>query len=83
MAYDATKMKDWQISEAAEKNMPTPEEWGEKLGLKKDEIIPATLKRKDTLPETKSPMKAFIFPEMSKSWKLPALIKGNFSVTHC
>ena len=24
MAYDATKMADWQISEAAEKKMPTP-----------------------------------------------------------
>ena len=40
MAYDATKMKDWQISEAAEKNMPTPEDWVDKLGLKKEEIIP-------------------------------------------
>jgi formate--tetrahydrofolate ligase len=40
MPYDAVKMKDWQISEAAEKNMPTPDEWREKLGLKKDEIIP-------------------------------------------
>jgi methylenetetrahydrofolate dehydrogenase (NADP+) / methenyltetrahydrofolate cyclohydrolase / formyltetrahydrofolate synthetase len=40
MAYDATKMKDWQISEAAEENMPTPDEWREKLGLKIDEIIP-------------------------------------------
>ena len=40
MAYDATKMKDWQISEAAEKNMPTPEEWREKLGLEKDEMLP-------------------------------------------
>ena len=38
--YDAVKMKDWQISEAAEKNMPTPEEWREKLGLKKDEFMP-------------------------------------------
>jgi formate--tetrahydrofolate ligase len=38
--YDAVKMKDWQISEAAEKNMPTPEEWRQKLGLKKDEMIP-------------------------------------------
>ena len=27
MPYDAVKMADWQISEAAEKNMPTPEEW--------------------------------------------------------
>ncbi len=40
MAYDATKMKDWQISEAAEKNMPTPEQWREKLSLRQDEIIP-------------------------------------------
>ncbi len=40
MPYDATKMADWQISEAAEVNMPTPEQWGEKLGLKKDEILP-------------------------------------------
>lgn len=40
MAYDATKMKDWEIAEAAEVNMPTPEEWRERLGLQKDEIIP-------------------------------------------
>ena len=40
MPYDATKMKDWQISEAAEVNMPTPWEFQEKLGLKKDEILP-------------------------------------------
>ena len=40
MAYDATKMKDWQISEAAEANMPNPDEWREKLGLEKDELIP-------------------------------------------
>jgi formate--tetrahydrofolate ligase len=40
MAYDAVKMKDWQISEAAEKNMPSPDEWREKLGLQKDEMIP-------------------------------------------
>lgn len=40
MPYDAVKMKDWQISEAAEKKMPTPDEWREKLGLQKDEIIP-------------------------------------------
>jgi formate--tetrahydrofolate ligase len=40
VAYDAVKLKDWQISEAAEENMPTPEEWGEKLNLQKDEIIP-------------------------------------------
>ncbi len=40
MAYDAVKMKDWQISEAAEENMPTPDEWQEWLNLQKDEIIP-------------------------------------------
>jgi len=40
VAYDAVKMKDWQISEAAEANMPTPDEWREKLGLQKDEILP-------------------------------------------
>jgi len=33
-------MQDWQISEAAEANMPTPEEWRERLNLQKDEIIP-------------------------------------------
>ena len=40
MPYDATKMADWQISEAAEEKMPTPDEWREKLGLQKDEVIP-------------------------------------------
>jgi methylenetetrahydrofolate dehydrogenase (NADP+)/methenyltetrahydrofolate cyclohydrolase/formyltetrahydrofolate synthetase len=40
MPYDATKMKDWEIAEQAEKNMPTPEEWQKKLGLQKDEVIP-------------------------------------------
>jgi formate--tetrahydrofolate ligase len=40
MAYDATKMKDWEIAEASEPNMPKPEEWREKLGLQKDELIP-------------------------------------------
>ena len=40
MPYDATKMADWQISEAAEKNMPSPEQWCEKLGLKKEEMLP-------------------------------------------
>lgn len=38
MAYDVSKMKDWQISEAAEEKMPSPEEWREKLGLEKDEM---------------------------------------------
>jgi methylenetetrahydrofolate dehydrogenase (NADP+)/methenyltetrahydrofolate cyclohydrolase/formyltetrahydrofolate synthetase len=50
MPYDAVKMKDWEISEAAEKKMPTPEEWRDKLGLKKDEILPmARLCRLDFL----------------------------------
>jgi len=40
VAYDATKMKDWQIAEAAEANMPKPEEWRERMGLEKDEILP-------------------------------------------
>ena len=40
MAYNAVKMADWQISEAAEQNMPSPEEWREKMGLEKDELIP-------------------------------------------
>jgi len=33
-------MKDWQIAEAAEENMPTPDEFRERLNLEKDEIIP-------------------------------------------
>jgi formyltetrahydrofolate synthetase len=39
MAYDATKMADWQIAQEAEKKMPTPEEWAKRLGLKKDEVM--------------------------------------------
>jgi len=38
--YDATKMKEWQIAEAAEANMPTPNEWPERLNLRKDEVLP-------------------------------------------
>ncbi len=40
MAYDAVKMQDWQISEASEEKMPTPDEWRDKLGLEQDEILP-------------------------------------------
>jgi formyltetrahydrofolate synthetase len=40
MPFDATKLADWQISEEAEKHMPAPEEWREKLGLQKDEMLP-------------------------------------------
>jgi formate--tetrahydrofolate ligase len=32
-------MADWQIAEAAEEKMPTPDEWQQKLGLQKDEIL--------------------------------------------
>ncbi len=40
MAYNAVEMKDWQISEAAEVNMKTPDQWRDELGLEKDEVIP-------------------------------------------
>jgi formyltetrahydrofolate synthetase len=40
MPYNAVEMADWQISEAAEKNMPTPDEWAEKLGLAPGEMLP-------------------------------------------
>ena len=40
MPYDASKMQDWQIAEAAEQGMPSPRQWQEKLGRQKDEIIP-------------------------------------------
>jgi formate--tetrahydrofolate ligase len=32
-------MADWQIAEAAEEHMPTPDEWRAKLGLRKDEVL--------------------------------------------
>jgi len=40
MAYDATQMQDWQISEAAEPGMPSPHEWQERLGLEPNEMTP-------------------------------------------
>jgi methylenetetrahydrofolate dehydrogenase (NADP+)/methenyltetrahydrofolate cyclohydrolase/formyltetrahydrofolate synthetase len=40
MAYNAVEMSDWQISEAAEENMPTADGWRERLNLEKDEVIP-------------------------------------------
>ena len=40
MAYDAVKMPDWQISEAAEAHMKSIWEWQKELGLEKDEVIP-------------------------------------------
>ncbi len=40
MAYDTTSMKAWEIAEAAEKSLPSPDQWRERLGLARDEIIP-------------------------------------------
>ncbi len=40
MPYDTSKLRDWQIAEAAEAQMPTPDEWREQLGLAADEVIP-------------------------------------------
>ena len=37
---DPRKLPDWQVAEIAEETMPTVDEWKDKLGLKKDEIIP-------------------------------------------
>jgi formyltetrahydrofolate synthetase len=39
MPYDTTKLKQWQIAELAEANMPTPDQWQQILNLQKDEII--------------------------------------------
>jgi methylenetetrahydrofolate dehydrogenase (NADP+) / methenyltetrahydrofolate cyclohydrolase / formyltetrahydrofolate synthetase len=40
MAYDAVKMADWQISEAAEEHMKSIWDFQKELGLEKDEVIP-------------------------------------------
>lgn len=40
MPFDATQLKDFQIAELAEKDMPGAAVWQERLGLAKDEIIP-------------------------------------------
>jgi formyltetrahydrofolate synthetase len=40
MPYDPTKLKDWQIAELAEEKMPTSDEWRDRLGLRKDEVLP-------------------------------------------
>ena len=39
MPYDATKMADWEIAQATEKNMPSASQWKERLGLQEDEIL--------------------------------------------
>ncbi len=40
MNLDPTKMKDWQIAEAAEEQMKTVYELGDELGLEKEELLP-------------------------------------------
>jgi formate--tetrahydrofolate ligase len=40
VAYDPTKVADWQIAAEAEKEMPSLEEWRARLGLQEDEILP-------------------------------------------
>lgn len=40
MKLDATKMKDWQIAEAAEEGMKSIQQLTDELGLKEDELIP-------------------------------------------
>jgi len=40
MKLDATKMKDWQIAEAAEKTMKPVRQLAEELGLEEDELLP-------------------------------------------
>ncbi|MCC5835065.1 MAG: formate--tetrahydrofolate ligase [Opitutales bacterium] len=39
MQYDPRKHSTWEISESAEKGMPSPNEWAERLGLEADELI--------------------------------------------
>ncbi len=40
MKLDPTKMKDWQIAEAAEETMKTVYQLGEEMGLEKEELLP-------------------------------------------
>jgi formate--tetrahydrofolate ligase len=40
MPIDPTKHADWEVAEAAEKNMKTVYELGDQLGLKKEELLP-------------------------------------------
>ncbi len=40
MKLDATKMKDWEIAEAAEENMKPFADLAAEMGLQKEEIIP-------------------------------------------
>ncbi|MHC4791459.1 MAG: formate--tetrahydrofolate ligase, partial [Planctomycetota bacterium] len=40
MKLDATKMKDWQIAEAAEETMKPVSQLADEMGLQEDELIP-------------------------------------------
>lgn len=40
MQLDPTKHADWEIAEAAEKNMKTSQQLAEELGIQKDELLP-------------------------------------------
>ena len=40
MKLDPTKMKDWQIAEAAEQSMKPVSQLAEELGLKQEELLP-------------------------------------------
>jgi formyltetrahydrofolate synthetase len=40
MEADPRKLPDWQIADIAEETMPTVDEWRDRLGLQKDEVIP-------------------------------------------
>jgi formyltetrahydrofolate synthetase len=39
VAYDVSKMADWQIADAAEEKMPAPDEWRTRLSLQKGEVL--------------------------------------------
>jgi methylenetetrahydrofolate dehydrogenase (NADP+)/methenyltetrahydrofolate cyclohydrolase/formyltetrahydrofolate synthetase len=40
MPYDTARLADWEIAREAEKNMPSPSAWKERLGLRESEILP-------------------------------------------
>jgi len=43
MKLDPTKMKDWQIAEAAEETMKPVRRLADEMGLKEDELLPMGL----------------------------------------
>ena len=40
MKLDPTKMKDWEVAEAAEETMKPVRQLADELGLKEDELLP-------------------------------------------